>query len=184
MQNRNKYYLEGESIYLREVRQEDVNESYYRWLNDPEVNQFLETRYSPRSTENIAAFVKSMDSNFDELFLAICVKEKNRHIGNIKLGPINWIHRFADISLVIGDKEYWRKGIGTEAIGLITMYAFNSINLNKVRAGCYEENIGSIKAFENNSFQREGLLKKQWYSKGRYTNEILLGLLQYQLKEK
>jgi len=170
-------YKQGKQIYLREVRVSDVNESYYSWLNDPDVNQYLETRFVPRSIENITDFVKSFDGNPDSRFMAICAKEGDRHIGNIKLGPINWIHRYGDISLFIGDRASRGKGMATEAISLIVDYAFNDLNLNKVRAGCYASNLASAKAFEKVGFKREGLLRRQWFFKGEFIDEILLGLI-------
>ncbi len=171
-----KKYLESELIFLREVRESDVNDNYYSWLNDPDVNQYLETRYIPRSKANILQFVKNMDGKDNEILFAICIKANDRHIGNIKIGPINWIHRFADISLLIGDKNYWGKGIATHAIKLITDFGFNTLNLHKLRAGCYENNIGSKKAFIKVGYKEEGVLKKQWILKGQYQDEILLGL--------
>lgn len=169
-------YLEGSSIYLREVNENDVTEEYYNWLNDKEVNQFLETRYHPQSKANILNFVKKMDGQQNEIFLAICDKLTHKHIGNIKLGPINWIHRFGDISLLIGDKEYWGKGIATEAIRLMTEFGFNTLNLHKIKAGCYEKNIGSLKAFLKVGFTQEGILKKQWIVNGSFQNSIILGI--------
>ncbi|MFA6260118.1 MAG: GNAT family N-acetyltransferase [Bacteroidia bacterium] len=169
-------FVESTSIYLREVRESDVNDHYYNWLNDPEINQFLETRYVPRSLENIRAFVKSMDGNSHEVFLAICDKATDKHIGNIKLGPINWIHRYADISLLVGDKSYWGKGIATEAIRLVTEFAFYRLNLHKVKAGCYAENVGSKKAFEKVGFVLEGVMKKQWILNGEFQDQLYLGL--------
>ncbi len=170
-------FMEGKKIYLREVRLSDVNEHYYRWLNDPEVNRYLETRYSPQSIENIKKYVEKMDGKDDEIFLAICLKENDRHIGNIKLGPVNRIHGFADISLLIGERDYWGKGLATEAIALIVRYAFGTLNLHKLRAGCYSENYGSAKAFIKNGFEKEGLLKEQWAVNNARTDEILLGLI-------
>lgn len=169
-------FIEGKQIYLREVRISDVNENYYRWLNDSEVNRYLETRYIPRSIQNIREFVEKMDGNPDEIFLAICLKENDLHIGNIKLGPINWIHRFADISLLIGEKAYWGKGIATEAIMAVTRFAFDVLNLNKLQAGCYSKNIGSAKAFIKTGFTQEGVLKNHWIVSGEYQDEIILGL--------
>jgi RimJ/RimL family protein N-acetyltransferase len=171
-----KKFAQGTSIYLREVRESDVNEYYYNWLCDPEINQFLETRYFPHSQENIREFVKSMDGNSNEILLAICDSDTHKHIGNIKLGPINWIHRYADISLLVGDKSYWGKGIATEAIRLVTEFAFYSLNLHKVKAGCYAMNIGSRKAFEKVGFVLEGELKKQWILNGEFQNQLCLGL--------
>jgi len=169
-------YIEGKRIYLREVRISDVNENYYDWLNDPEVNRYLETRYVPRSLQNIKEFVEKMGGNQDEIFLAICLKENDMHIGNIKLGPINWIHRFADISLLIGEKQCWGRGLATEAIKILSGFAFNILNLHKLRSGCYADNAGSARAFIKAGFIQEGTLKKQWQSNGRFQDELLFGL--------
>ena len=163
-------------LYLREVRQSDVNENYYRWMNDPEITCFLETRFVPRSRENIAAFVREMDGKEDEPFFAICLADDNRHIGNIKLGPINWRHRRADISLLIGDRGCWGKGLATEAIAMITKFGFETLNLRKLCAGCYGTNIGSAKAFEKCGYRREGLLRDHVLTNGDTGSIILLGM--------
>jgi RimJ/RimL family protein N-acetyltransferase len=151
-----KHFLENENIYLRNVCLEDVNDSYYQWLNDPQVNQFLETRFVVQSKAKIAEFVASKDGNADEILLAICDKKHDLHIGNIKLGSINWYHRRAEISLLIGNKAYWGKGIATQAIQLISQFAFQTLNLNKLMAGAYKDNVGSIKAFQNCGYKIEG----------------------------
>jgi ribosomal-protein-alanine N-acetyltransferase len=169
-------FIKGKQIYLREVRLSDIDENYYRWLNDPDVTHYLEVRHLPRSRENISKYVTAMDGNPDEILLAICLKDNGRHVGNIKLGPINWIHRFAEVSLVIGDKSIWRRGIATEAIFLISRYAFSVLNLHKLRAGCYEKNVGSAKAFLKVGFLQEGILKNHWYVNGSYQDEIVFGL--------
>jgi ribosomal-protein-alanine N-acetyltransferase len=171
-----KRFLEGERIYLREVRLSDVNERYYNWMNDSEVTQYLEKRYIPQSMENIRNFVIEKDGSTDELFFAICLIENDLHIGNIKLGPINWIHRFGDISLLIGDKTYWGQGFATQAIRLVVTFAFETLNLHKLRAGYYAGNIGSGKAFIKNGFKQEGILKNQWFIQNQWMDEILLGL--------
>jgi len=177
-------FLVGERIYLREVRAGDVNAGYRTWLNDAEVNQYLETRFVPRSIENIAAYVRDLDGKSESVFLAICLKENGIHVGNIKVGPINWIHRFADISLFIGDKSQWGRGLGSEAISLVTRFAFKELNLNRLQAGCYRSNLGSSRAFEKCGFQREGILRKKRFSKGDYEDELLLGLLRVEWQEK
>lgn len=171
-----KHFLEGDRIYLREVRVDDVGDVYYRWLSDPEVNRFLETRYIPQSLDNIRKYVQAMDGNRDQIFLAICSKDNDRHIGNIKLGPINWTHRFADVSLIVGEKDYWGKGIATAAISLVSAYAFETLNLHKLRAGCYALNEGSAKAFEKVGFRREGLISGLWQIGDKFIDEILLGM--------
>ena len=166
----------GARIHLREVRTADVTERYYRWMNDPEVNRYLETRYVPQSVENIADFVRRMAGKSDEPFFAICTNDTAEHIGNIKIGPVNWRHRHADVSLLIGEKEYWGKGYASEAISLVTQFGFEVMNLNKLEAGCYVENEGSARAFEKCGYAREGLLRGHLFLNGRETDCIRLGL--------
>lgn len=171
------YFLEGKRIYLREVRPLDVNERYYRWMNDPEVTRFLESRFYPNSMDQLHDYVVGKLGDRDNIFLAIVLKEGDRHIGNIKLGPIQGIHRIADIGLLIGEKDCWGKGYATEAIQLVADYAFNVLNLHKLNAGCYGTNEGSARAFQKAGFVREGVRKEQFYSGGSYVDDILLGLV-------
>ena len=170
MKNQPDYtrFLEGERIYLREVRPSDVNESYYRWMNDPEVTRYLETRFFPNAMEGLREYVASKLGDRDNVFLAIVLKQGDRHIGNIKLGSINWIHRFADVGLMIGEKDCWGKGYATEAISLVTLYAFKTLNLHRLTAGCYDANMGSAKAFIKAGWQQEGIRKSHFYSNGTY----------------
>ncbi len=178
------YYIEGKQIYLREVRLSDVNEHYYTWLNDSKVNQYLETRFFPRSIQNIEQFVKYMDGKSNEVLFAICDKTNDKHIGNIKIGPINWIHRFGDVSLLIGEKAYWGKGIATEAIRLVTAFGFQNLNLHKIKAGCYADNLGSKNAFLKVGYKIEGTLRKQFFSNGEYQDSYILGILNDEFEEK
>jgi len=173
-------FLQADKIYLREVRESDVNETYYTWLNDPLIRQFLETRYIPRSIENIQEFVRLKSGDANEPFFAICCNETHSHIGNIKIGPINWNQQRADISLLIGEKSYWGQGIATQAIALVTEFAFSQLNLNKLQAGAYHENLGSIKAFLNNKFKKEGYIEEITKVNNKSVDMVVLGITRSQ----
>lgn len=169
-------FLAGQRIYLREVRPSDVNENYYRWMNDPEVTRFLESRFYPNSMEGLRQYVTSRLGDRDNVFLAIVLKEGDRHIGNIKLGPINWIHRCGDIGIIIGEKDCWGRGYASEAIQLMVDYGFRTLNLNKITAGCYDLNQGSAKAFQKVGFVMEGVRARQFYFDGKYLDDLLMGI--------
>lgn len=168
--------LRAERLYLRPVTLDDVGERYLSWLNDRQVNQFLETRFAVQTIESISDFVASKINREEEPFFAICLNEGDRHIGNIKLGPISPYHHHADVSLFIGDREQWGKGYASEAIAAISTYAFDQRGLNKLRAGCYGRNEGSARAFEKCGYVREGLLKGYLFEEEGETDMILLGL--------
>ena len=163
-------------LYLREVRLTDVNERYYAWMNDPEINRYLESRFQTLSLENLTDYVKAMDASPENHFFAICTRDGDRHIGNIKLGPINWHHRRAEIGLVIGEKSYWGKGVATEAIAMVTQYAFENLCLLKLRAGAYAANEGSARAFEKVGWTREGLMRDDVLLDGKPHDCIMLGM--------
>ncbi|OGG79570.1 hypothetical protein A3A39_02405 [Candidatus Kaiserbacteria bacterium RIFCSPLOWO2_01_FULL_54_13] len=166
--------LEGERTRLRSVDLEDATEYYVAWLNDPEVNQYLETRFREQTTDSAKEYIRKKIEDPDTLFLAIIRRDTQKHIGNIKLGPINRDHRYAEMSLVVGDKASWGKGFGSEAIGLLTDYAFGTLGLHKIIAGAYENNTASIKAFLKCGFEKESVRKKQYYYKDAYVDAIVM----------
>ena len=170
-------FITGKQIYLREVRLNDANDNYYSWMNNPEITKYTESRFYPASKEALEEYVKEKQKDKDSIFLAIIYKENQKHIGNIKLGPINWIHRLADIGIIIGEKDYWGKGCATEAIRLISNYAFDTINLHKLTAGCYKDNAASGKAFEKAGFIKEAVKKAHFFYSGEYQDILQYGLI-------
>ncbi len=173
------HFLESERIFFREVSETDTNtygNDYYKWMQDQEVNQYMETRFRCQSKDDILNYIKKMSNDSTQFFFAICLNEINipSHIGNIKLGPVNWYHRNADISLFIGRKDLWGKGYGTEAINLITDFAFKRLNLHKVKAGIYVDNEASHKAFEKAGFAQSGFLMGDRFLDGKYTNVFIM----------
>lgn len=172
-----KNFIEGDNLYLRELKINDVNQNYYNWMRDPDITQYLESRFEGWTIKRLKDYVRKikLDPNF--VFLAIVLKGKNKHIGNIKIGPINRIHNFSDVGIIIGEKSYWGKGFATEAIKLVIDYAFNKLNLRKLTAGAYSSNIASIKAFEKAGFSVEGIRKRHYSCNGKYVDSILLGII-------
>ena len=164
----------GTDIYLRKLVESDVSERYVGWLNDPETTRYMECRFSTWTIELLGAYVRQRQ-NPNEYFFAICLKGDNRHIGSAKLGPISVNHLTSDIGLLIGDKSCWGKGIGTEVIRLVTEFAFREIQLRKLIAGAYLDNIASIKAFEKCGYSREGYLKGHLFSDGKMVDALLFG---------
>ena len=153
--------LFGQSVYLRNIEMTDCNEKYHCWLNDPDVNRFLETRLSDQSIKSIIEFVASRIESNDSYLFAIVEGTTENHIGNIKIGPINRYHSFADVSYFIGAKECWGKGFATEAITLATRFGFDRLGLYKCVAGVYGSNKASIRALEKAGYQLEGRLRKK-----------------------
>lgn len=176
-------FLEGPRLYFRAVVPEDANGNYLRWMNDPEVTRFLETRYRPNSIESIQEYIRSVSSSPNDIFCAMVQKSDHRHIGNIRLGPMDWLHRRATIGILLGEKDCWGKGYATEAFTMMLRHAFNTMNLNKVVASVYGDNGGSAKALLKSGFREEGRRRAQYFMDGQYVDTIEFGALRDEFLE-
>lgn len=170
--------IEGARISLRCLTNRDVTEVYLGWLDDRSVNQFLEVRFSaPKTLEELKKFVEKVNKSDDVLLFGIFLTEGLTHIGNIKLGPISFIHGRADIGIIIGEKNYWGRGLATEAITLLSDHATAGLGLSRIYAGCYESNVGSRRAFEKAGFFVQARLADFWESSHQsIENELILRL--------
>ena len=144
-------------VYLQSINEDDISEEYVQWLNDPQVNQYLETRFYQQDLQSISAFIANMMANENEHLFTIRLKTNDKHIGNIKVGAINHHHQVGDISLFIGDKDSWGQGIASQAIQLISHYSFEKLYLRKLCAGAYKPNIASTKAFLAAGYHHDGV---------------------------
>jgi len=165
--------IETDRLTLRGMESTDAQGSYYEWMNDFSITQYLECRFSSQPKASLEKFVNDMVSG-PNLFLAICLKENKTHIGNIKVGPIHPVHRFAEVGILLGDPNEWGKGYATEAISAVTKFCFNEMNVHKLVAGCYGNNMGSAKAFVKAGCSKEATLKKHFYSHGEWVDHVLL----------
>ncbi|MBU0482014.1 MAG: GNAT family N-acetyltransferase [Proteobacteria bacterium] len=163
MTNNEFLHISGSGMQLVSLTTRHVSKSYVSWLNDQDVNKFLETRHSVQNYETICKYIMRMASMPDVYFFAIFLNGNQFHIGNIKL-EVNPIHKRGEISLVIGEKSCWGKGFGTEAITLIRNFGLHDLQLNKLTAGCYSNNLGSAKAFEKAGFKREAVLSDHYWT--------------------
>lgn len=159
----------------------DVSEQYVSWLNDPEVNRFLETRFVCQSLESCAGFVAAMNRDPNSHLFGIFEQSTQCHIGNIKLGFIEKHHHSGQLSLLIGEKKCWGRGYATEAIRALTLWGFGALGLERIEAGCYEENIGSLRAFLKAGYSVEGYFRKSVVSDGRRVGCFWLGILRHEI---
>lgn len=146
----------SERLTFRELRPEDVSETYISWLNDPMINQYLETRFTLQNKVSVCDFVATQLASPDNFLLRVALAEDDCHIGNLKLGPINRHHASSMISPFIGEKALHGRGYAREAIDRVTRWGFESCGLYRLEAGCYDDNFGSLRAFLKAGYTVEG----------------------------
>jgi RimJ/RimL family protein N-acetyltransferase len=158
-------YLKSDRISLYKFTDRHITSEYLGWLNDHEVSKYLCTGRLPVTKDDV--FSPTGEKN---LLFAVVYTENNasKYIGTISLHSIDWIARKGEVGYMIGDRNYWGKGVATEIIGLISNYAFDRLGLNKVTAGVVEGNIGSVKALEKNGFTQYGTNPQDYYLCGEF----------------
>jgi len=164
---------------LRRIERDDIP-TFVRWFADPEVREFLLLNRPISIAEEEQWFVQQLQSQNAELF-AIETND-GIHIGNIGLHDINWLHRSAEMGIVIGHKQYWGKGYGSDAIRTLLRFAFDEMNLHRVQLTVYEDNARAIRAYEKCGFRHEGRLRDAVYRKGRYYDMLLMSVLSGELQ--
>lgn len=158
--------LTSDTLHLRPVVLSDVTDAYVRWMNDAEVNRFMETRHREQTHEAVESFVRGVLANENMHFFAMVDPKDGSHIGNIKLA-VTPCHGRGEISLFIGERSHWGRGLATIAISLVSDYGFAVLGLRKLTAGCYSNNVGSSRAFEKAGFEREAVIRAEYISDGK-----------------
>lgn len=176
--------LEGEKVVLRSISEDDVTQRYLNFLNDKEVSKFLDAGRKEHSIDDLKSYVKEKISKEDCVFLVVMDKESGLHIGNIKIEPIDYDNRKAEIGIMIGDKNFWGKGYGAEAMRIAVKFCFQDLDLNRVTLGVIEDNIQAIKAYKKVGFVLEGILREDVIRDGKKYNRIFMGLLKKEFQFK
>jgi [ribosomal protein S5]-alanine N-acetyltransferase len=148
------------SLFL--LKSDHVTEDYVSWLNDPQVNQYLECRFFTHTIASTRKFVQAMLDSPDNLFLGIRSHLFDRHVGNVKIGPIDKNHGFSVVGIMIGEKKAWGKGIGGLTINMVIEIARNQLLLRKITAGCYVSNVASQRTFKKSGFAIDGVCKQHY----------------------
>ncbi len=173
MKNVLKKKLFGEGIYLRELTLKEATSEYCGWLNDGEVNKYLETWSATK--ESVAEYIKTCRRSSDTILLGIFDRDDNKHIGNVKLGPIvDWNKKRTVYGIMVGDKNYWGKGIGTAATKLAIEVAFNILDLNEIELGVVGDNAKARKVFEKSGFKVLEIRKDGLQYRGKIYDKVVM----------
>lgn len=168
---------ESERLIFRKIQISDVTDKYVAWLNDPTVNRFLEVRLEKQTKKICENYVKKIIESKTEHLMGIFDKKNNNHIGNIRISNINQYYLSAELGVLIGDKSYWGKGYGVEAIKTTTKWAFEKCGLRRLEAGCIDLNVSSLRAFMKCGYRIEGYFRKKILINDTYTGGYWMALL-------
>lgn len=169
-------YEKGKTIYLRIPSKDDISKSWYQWFSDSETTEFLADRWWPNSVEAQESFYEHMITNKSSLVLSVCDIKTDAHIGVCSLGSINWVHRNADIALVIGDKKFKNGMVAVETMSLLIKIAFKRLNLLNLRSVYVESHPHTPNLMKLFKFKKVGILKEYFFHNRNYVDIIITQL--------
>ena len=163
--------LYAERIRLRASEREDIP-LFLKWVNDPEVCEFLEHSSVLNRLQEEAWFERVSSGPRTELPLVIEIHQPDSNdwtsIGNLSFMNIHPVNLSAEIGIMIGEKQYWDQGYGTEAMRRMCQYGFEELNLNRVFLRVYEGNERGKAAYRKVGFVYEGTMRQARFHRGRY----------------
>jgi RimJ/RimL family protein N-acetyltransferase len=176
----NQEKLFGNGIYLGPLFNED-KAILFEWINDTSlVSQ--SNNYKPVHEQNHQNWFASVIEKDNVRLFAIRTISEDKLIGTCQVYNIDFINSNAEVQIRIGEKGYRGKGYGAEGYKLLSQYAFQHLNLHRIYANVYDDNIASRKAIEKAWFKQEGILRQSAFINGKYKDMYVYALLREEVK--
>jgi RimJ/RimL family protein N-acetyltransferase len=170
----------GRLVRLKMDNPEVLAKAFSRWGRDSEYHRLLDG--DPGQLFSVKIIQSWIEKDITEdkgqnFFFAIHTLERDQLIGFVSLFGIDWNHGNALVGIGLGEREYWGKGYGTDAMRTILKYAFTELNLHRVTLWVFEYNPRAIRSYEKAGFIHEGQVRQELLKDGRRWDVFEMGVL-------
>lgn len=173
--------LTGKRVRLRPLVREDL--AYLRkWSRDAEIRGLIGEVASMSQADSERFLEQAFDNRSREWFMVV-VKKSNQVIGEAGLLRMDPAWRTTDVSIIIGDKQEWGKGYGTEAILLLLDRAFRQLDFHRVAIGVVGFNERALRFWEKVGFRKEGVHRDGYHYDHEYYDFVMMSILEDEFKE-
>lgn len=169
-------------LVVRNLQPDDVTPAYPIWLNDPEINRFLEQKIE-HTIDTCREYIESCTGQEGRSLLGIFLQEPQLHLGNITFSRIDWERRFAIVGITLGRKEFMGKGLAKEAMLAVQKYCFERLGLHRLQAHVAEGNLRSISFFLTCGFKVEANLRESEFLEGQFQSVYIFGILEDEMPD-
>ncbi|EKN70938.1 hypothetical protein BABA_03714 [Neobacillus bataviensis LMG 21833] len=170
--------LEGKNVSFKELSTTDAEE-IHQYASDKEVSRFIGWRLM-NSLQDTREHIETMvqrEAEGTHLYASIVQKSTREIIGTAMIFNFDHEANKAEIGYVF-HQDHWGKGYGTECVSLMSVFAFESLNLHKLYASVVDANVGSARILVKNGFELEGELRDHYFIEETYFNAMLFGKIQ------
>jgi len=170
----------GELVRLSAMDVDEVSKAFSRWSRDSEFRRLLDSGVARTySQKDVKKWLKKEleEGSIDMHWFSIRTLDGDQLLGDIDLYVDNWPARDTYVGLGIGERDFWGKGYGTDAMKVILRYAFTEINMNRVTLGVFEYNPRAIRSYEKAGFRHEGQIRGLVNKEGKRWDMLIMGIL-------
>ena len=167
----------GEKVALGPLRR-DLLPQYLRWMNDFEVTRTLGVGSRPLTMEAEAGWYETASVSGTQVYFTLYERHPAlRPIGTTSLMEIDYAQRRATFGLLIGEKEAWGQGYGTETTRLMLGYGFSHLGLHNVMLTVFSPNERGLRAYANAGFREIGRRREAFRIDGQVCDEVFMDCL-------
>ena len=165
----------GKKTTLRVLSKKDLGKSLI-WLKDPSVNMFLSHSFYDYTQEQEIKWFEFIQNSNNDVVFAIEDINTNLYIGNCALHKIDWENENCEMGIVIGEKDYWNKGYGSDAVRNVVNFAMFGLNLKSIKLEVYKDNRRAINVYKKSGFKLIKIEKKSHFYNGKYWDTLIMEL--------
>lgn len=174
--------FKGKQVRLRNYNKEDMPLAL-AYMNDEEINRNLMPGIPyPLTLEDQERWYSNQSGIKDTYNFAIETLEEGKYIGGCGINSVDWKNSNVVIGIFIGDKDYWSKGYGTDALQLLINFIFDEMNIHKIKLNVYSFNKRAIRCYEKCGFKQDGVLREEIFKNGQYYDQWAMSLLKSERK--
>lgn len=169
--------LRGEHVWLRPAERSDIP-AFVRWFNDIETTSFLSQRSPMGHALEERWFDRMLEAHGKDTYhFVMCRLEDDRPIGTVGLFDIDHVNGHAGLGIVIGEKELWSRGLGTDGLGAMLDFGFGQLRLERIWLEVYDNNPRGRRSYEKAGFVLEGTLRHASHRQGRFMDVHVMAIL-------
>ncbi len=172
--------IEGELVNLRAQELDDL-ERDLGWMNDPEVTRFLNARYPLSRAAEEGWLREHVSKPMSHAHAGFAIETKDgRHIGNTDLLDVSAENSCATLGIMIGDKDYWSKGYGADAVRTLVRFGFEEMNLHRIQLTVDARNERAQACYRKVGFVEEARLRQHRFTEGAFHDTLWMAVLRHE----
>jgi RimJ/RimL family protein N-acetyltransferase len=147
------------------------------WERDTEFHRLADSEPAQLwSEKKVKEWIEKRDGKENRFGFSIRSLSDDKLIGYIGM-VVEWPQGEGWVGIAIGERDFWGKGYGTDAMRLMLQYAFIELNLRRVSLGLHAYNSRALKSYEKVGFRMEGMMRGDILREGRRSDSFSMGIL-------